>query len=239
MQEQPYFSDELLNAYIDEQLPPTLAVTLLEAMETDAILRARVQELRQVRGWVRHALQAETTQPHTAAHSKAPTLRYAFVAGLALACGTLIGWLAHTVVPGNNAWHSEVSLAAQRTEVANTRLLLHIDNLERKAIERVLDQTEGQLRQAKANGKPLQVEILVNAAGLGLVRQDSSPLARRIAQLQQRYHTVRFLACKKSMERLWLEHGIKADLLPGVDTVPSALDQILLRLHEGWRYVRI
>ena len=40
------------------------------------------------------------------------------------------------------------------------------------------------------------------------------------------------------MQRL-RESGLEVQLLPGTTTATSALDQIVLRMQQGWAYVRI
>ena len=57
--------------------------------------------------------------------------------------------------------------------------------------------------------------------------------------MQQDYKNVKFLACGKTIERLQLKNILQTvPLLPGVTVVPSALDQVILRMQDGWSYIR-
>jgi len=55
---------------------------------------------------------------------------------------------------------------------------------------------------------------------------------------KRKYSNLSFLACQKTLQRLKLEHGIDAPLLPEVLVVPSALDEIVNRLEKGWSYIQ-
>jgi intracellular sulfur oxidation DsrE/DsrF family protein len=78
---------------------------------------------------------------------------------------------------------------------------------------------------------------VANGAGLDLLRADRSPLAERVIALNERHPNVKLIACNLTMDRL-RRRGETVALLPGVQVVPSALDEIVDRLNSGWLYVR-
>jgi intracellular sulfur oxidation DsrE/DsrF family protein len=52
------------------------------------------------------------------------------------------------------------------------------------------------------------------------------------------YPELALVACGQTVQKL-REAGADARLLPGTVTATSALDQIVLRMQQGWAYVRI
>ncbi len=55
----------------------------------------------------------------------------------------------------------------------------------------------------------------------------------------RKHGNVSVLACRKALERLSYLKGVDVELLDGVLIAPSALDQILMRMRQGWLYIRV
>jgi intracellular sulfur oxidation DsrE/DsrF family protein len=84
----------------------------------------------------------------------------------------------------------------------------------------------------------VSVEIVANSGGLDLLREGVSAHAGRIAGLRAAYPGLSLVACGQTARRL-RESGTAVHLLPGTIMASSALDQIVLRMQQGWAYVRI
>jgi intracellular sulfur oxidation DsrE/DsrF family protein len=84
----------------------------------------------------------------------------------------------------------------------------------------------------------VSVEIVANAGGLDLLREGVSAHAQRLARLRASYPALELVACGQTAQRL-RESGADVRLLPGTIVASSALDQIVLRMQQGWAYVRI
>ena len=86
--------------------------------------------------------------------------------------------------------------------------------------------------------KPIELEVIANAGGLDLFREEASPYAMRIQQLSEQYPNVKFIACTNAIERL-REKGIEPHLIKSVHRGPTALDQVVKRMNDGWTYIKI
>lgn len=233
----PRVSDEMLGAFLDGQLDGPDRIRVIEALRAEPTLAARLSELRQDMELLALAYR---DPPGAAARRAAGAVRGAWRAGALAACAlAALGALATL-----GLWRSPESPAPLR-EIAQldpaapraSRLIVHLGSLERARVQGTLDVLERTLREAAARGEPLQVELIANAEGLGLLR-DGSPYAGRVRELAGRHENLAFLACGIAMENARLAEGAEVRLLPEARRVPAALEQILSRLREGWTYVR-
>ena len=250
MKHEDTISEEQLNAFIDGQLDSEDRARILEAIQADAVLKASACELRTVQDLVRHAYDypvcAETRRcaPTMSGWSKA------VAASLLLTTGALLGWVGHGQTTESRLqamyWDDQNSFQSaslpKASEIAgNKKVLVHLNTSDLDKVKEALDTAEQMLRSYARTNQPAEMEIVANAGGLDLLRASQSPYAERVQQLQEQYLNLHFLACQTAMDRVRREQGIdvSGDLLPGVGVTPSALDQILDRLREGWVYIKV
>lgn len=154
-----------------------------------------------------------------------------------LVVGGVLGWLLHESKPQPPTL-AFTSLAQLNTKYpSDNKILIHINAMDNTRIIRALNDTEQLLNNAKMTGNPLKVEVVANESGLGML-QKGSPYARRIHQIAVKYKNVSFLACGVAMETASLKEGHPIKLIPDAHKIHAALEQILLRLKEGWLYVK-
>jgi intracellular sulfur oxidation DsrE/DsrF family protein len=84
----------------------------------------------------------------------------------------------------------------------------------------------------------VSVEIVANGGGLDLLREGVSAYPQRIARLRGTYPGLALVACGQTVQRL-RDGGADVQLLPGTSIASSALDQVVLRMQQGWAYVKI
>lgn len=82
------------------------------------------------------------------------------------------------------------------------------------------------------DGKP-DLVVVCHGSGISLLEKDKSDSGKTISELQQA--GVSFLACENTLKSKSLS---TADLLPGVDTVPSGAVEVLRRQQDGYGYFR-
>lgn len=240
-------SDERLNALIDGELTPSDAEPLLEQLRTDAALRERVSQFQLGKELLRHAYArpaphgSELPRPLPTARARRwPALAGAAV--LAALMGTVLGWSAREQLPGRldvvlaDAGHAVAT--STDTATATQRIVLHLGSAEPGRALAVLERAEGLLDAARAAGQDVRVEIVANGGGLDLLREGVSAHALRIAALRSAHPQLALVACGQTAQRL-RDGGVPVRLLPGTIEASSALDEIVLRLQQGWSYVRI
>lgn len=228
-------SDELLNAFADNELDGTEKSALLERIAADPQLRAKVCETWHLKELVRsaHPLPDQPIRPGRRPRSRG-WLRLPLAAGLLMALGAASGWLVHDEY--DKAWVPVLEMASIRAH--GNRVVLHLVSDEPVQLEAALRKTE-QLASAQDKvGAAIQVELIANDRGIHLLQAGASPVARRIVAMQKTHANLRLVACNEAIERLRAQ-GEEVTLLPDVDVVGSAVVEIAKRMGQGWKYLQV
>lgn len=226
-------SDEILNAYIDNELDAAERAQLLERMTSDATLGGRACELWRLKQMLRGAYPLPQEKSTLAGrHLAPPRWTQALAASLLLTLGAASGWIAHERAESDGI--SMRQLDAIRHD--GGRVVLHLFSDEPGRMEAALRMAEQLAQTQDQTGKPLRVEFVANGPGLHLLRVGGSPYANRVTQLRQ-YTNLRIVACHEAMQRLQ-DRGLDVTLLPSVEVAPSAEGELAARLTQGWRYIQ-
>ena len=241
----PVVSNETLHAFVDGELDVAESEKLIARMRDDKELAQRVCALRSLRSMVRLAYAeppVDEGRQSRAAPRRRLMQRCAFGC-LILLAGLSGGWAlrgfesqvvaARPAAISSGSSYQMVSLAR---EADPNRVMLHLDSAAPDKMQAVLDQTERLLNEAERQGRAMQLEVIANSRGLSLLRADHSPYAERMARMKQRHASLHWVACGQSISRLRSE-GEKVVLLPGTQTAPTAISEIVTRLQQGWTYV--
>lgn len=234
-------TEELKNAFVDGELAGGERRTLSTRALGDAELRRQLCELASLKDLVREAYADVDVKPRARAGDRFARLRFAAVALLCVLAGWLARGLAVDAPPGTPAIASvpggRIDALPGLTASATDRVLLHVSTGDADDLRATLDAAQSLLEEAASASRRMEVEIVANRDGLNLLRAGVSPMPERIARLQARFPLFSLVACNQTIENL-RERGEQVTLLPGVRVAPSALDEIVSRLHKGWLYVR-
>jgi intracellular sulfur oxidation DsrE/DsrF family protein len=234
----PRFTDEELNRFIDGELDDRTSSRLEDRLEREPALAARVRQYRSVDQAVREAFdRIEPPVGHRPRASSRPGRRGIAAAALLLPAGILAGWLGHSLLgvsEPRDPLAGGVNLPVQGRQHLNT--VLHLDVDEQAVMAGVLDRAEAIL--AAYAGQGVQVEVVANAAGLNLLRADTSVYARRVHAMMDKYPNLTFVACANSIRRL-REQGVDVLLIDRTHARETAIDHIVDRLRDGWTYIKI
>jgi hypothetical protein len=134
------------------------------------------------------------------------------------------GWLAHAGL-GHYGGVADIAArgVAELRGMTADRILVHVASSRGEVVESVLAEVGDYLRAAQAAGRHVEVEIVANSAGLDILRAA--------------YPNLTYVACNQTADRL-REQGVLVRLLPGVHVAPTALDEIVRRMQQGWVYIR-
>jgi len=227
-----------LNAFIDNQLDSSEKARVLEAIRTNQELADYVQSLQNNKDML--ILTYSDTPSDIVISSKNTVLSHiqmSIAASIMLILSGILGWFSHTYL-GENTSPTMKSIASfDLVNEKNDRVLLHINNMDEEKINQVLNVSEMILSHSDNSKKPLQLEIVANASGLGLLR-DGSPYQNRIKSITNKHMNVSFLACGIAMENARLKEGKNVKLIPEAKKINSAIDKILGRIKGGWTYVQ-
>jgi len=221
-------SEEQLNAFIDGELDTEDESHIFELADESPELDARLCQQRKLKEMVQHAYR---DIPHGGTHgarngSRARVLGLAIAALLLLATGVSVGWFTSIkMAPANNA-----------TAVAQSdTYLLHVTTSDPERMQMALRRAD-ELMNGPGATDARRVEIVANESGLDLLRSDVTPFAEQIKALAEQ--DVLFFACTRAIARLESE-GVQVKLVPEANADFSALDRVVLRLKQGWEYVKI
>jgi intracellular sulfur oxidation DsrE/DsrF family protein len=233
--EQP--SDEILNAFVDDELDHEDMLDVQRLIESDADVRRRIDELRSVK-----SLLKASYPPVTDRDSKMPAetwklIRYGVAACLLLVVGGIIGTsLSMFNAPGQSQKYDSAKVQIdQKPETVN--VLFHINRNDGAGFQQVLNQVESLLTEYAGNLDKLRVEIVANGTGLNLYRADNARFADKIQKLQGRYKNVVFLGCQSAYVRLSREYGQELTLMPEIVMVRLGISHVLQRQRTGWAYI--
>jgi intracellular sulfur oxidation DsrE/DsrF family protein len=254
------FSDEFLNAFVDNQLAPEEKSRAFIEISQDENLNRQVCELRKMHDLVQHAYREPPAPPTS--KSSGPgrariNLRFGAVASVLLLLGIVAGREIRLPTPNLNSISARAS-ATEDTEVMGTyralsttaaktsvpdakqaRVLIHVAHDDTAELGQALDDIEGLLTYYREKHQNARVEVVLNGKGLGLVRVDTSKFAKRISRLQKTYKNLTFAACQNTIDRLKREEGVTVRLLPGVTVIDSGMAEIMRRQNQGWTYLQV
>ena len=240
MSREQKFSDEFLNAFVDDQLAPDEKSRVYPAISGDETLNRQVCELRKLRDLVRLAY--KDVEPSMPTRHVLPRRRagLGLAAAVALVLSGMVGWVLSETV-GHTG--SSTSVGAQIHVPAATpgepvKIVVHLSEDGSEHVRQVLDDVEGLLRLYRANQQQARIEVVMNGDGLSLVRADTTTAAERVRRMQTDYDNLTFVACQNAIDRLKHDKGIIAQLLPGVVVTDSGMAQLMRRQHQGWAYIQ-
>ena len=224
-------SEEQLNAFIDGELDSEEENRLFGLAEVSPELDSRLCQQRRLKEMVQHAYR-DVPEYRREESMRSPRRRMAGIAAaavLVLFLGMIAGFGgAHLVQPES---FGAVTLAQQDEQ----RWLLHLASSEPARMQAALRRANDLMNDPDApEGR--RVEIVANESGLDLLRSDVTPFAAEIRELARR--DVLFFACARAISRLE-ERGVDVRLVPEAETRYSALDRVILRMNEGWKYEKI
>jgi intracellular sulfur oxidation DsrE/DsrF family protein len=247
------FSDELLGSYLDGELLPSERHAIQSRALTDEQLRRELCELNTVKQLVRDAYASEPA----GAGAQRGGVRRAGLLATSWAAAIALGWTAHLWVGADKDVAAAAITAAAPASTPqalvvgadgpsaaqlaaatqNGHVVVHVGTRDPVAIQAALRTASALLATRRADASALEVEIVANSSGLDLLRVGVSGFQEDLAALRKQYPQLRLIACNQSIDRV-RERGEEVVLAPGVIVAPSALDEVVARLHAGWIYLR-
>ncbi|NOZ37197.1 MAG: hypothetical protein GXP11_03825 [Gammaproteobacteria bacterium] len=240
------FSDERLNAFIDNEIDLAEKQQAFEIFRHDEALRKRACELQKTHDLIKLTYQSVDLPPSyqtpLRSQPRPNFLRNMVAATILVVVSSLLGWFSHQELAPNNSL-LDLARAVQPPQVANSKMarkiMLHVSTGDEYRLNIMLEETEHLLKASRKSGEKVFVEILANGPGLKIVDNVGSAPAQRLQKLQTRYDNLYVTACAQAIERLRITKGIKLDLIPNASVVRSSLSEVLKRQREGWTYIRI
>jgi len=228
MNKDDFLSDEQANAFVDDELDTEEKSRVFAAAEQNPELEQRLCQQRKLGELMRHAYQ-DVPQPVRRlgeSRGRRSLLGRALAASLFILVGIGGGLLAH--------WHWD-QRAASSTALESGDFILHVSSGDEDHMLATLRKAR-QIVDASTENNPHHVEVVANEQGLNLLRSDVTPFAGEIAALAR--HDVTFYACARAIQRLE-EQGVEVRLVEQAVSDFTALDRVVMRMNEGWHYLKL
>lgn len=223
------FSEEQINAFVDDELDPEEKSRIYAEASRCEELDQRLCRQRKVKDLVKFAYDnvPGPKRKRPVSLGRGGFFGRALAASLLLAAGLAMGFL------GRQAIDTGVDPLAVVAEP--DRYLLHVASGAPQDMAAALERAEF-LLASSPDGGVRQVEIVANEQGINLLRSDVTQFAAEISRLQA--HDVVFYACSRTIQRLE-EDGVEVRLVPHTVVEYTALDRVVTRMQEGWQYEKI
>ena len=102
------------------------------------------------------------------------------------------------------------------------------DTLEQRAVLRWI-------REVSEASPDAQMEVVMYAKGFELVMPDRSPYANEVKEAMKN-PKISFKVCAIALKNNNVD---KSQLLPGVQTVPDGIHEIVMKQQENWGYIKV
>lgn len=238
------YSDEHLNAFIDDQLDATEKAEILDAVRHDAELSQRVCKLQKLKNLLQlsyESIEIPDRHKETSKFKQPAKIKWFVAASFFLAIGSIAGWVSHqTMSPQGLLDIAQITQPQTASnDSQNWNLMLHVSTANPKRLNIVLNEAEALLEEYARSERKLELEILTNSEGLALVNDTGKDYNVHLQKLQQKYDNIAVMVCGQTLKRIQREQGKNLTLLPNAKVVPSAINQIINRQKSGWSYIRI
>lgn len=235
------FTVQNLHAYIDGDLSSQEKNAFEKAMYQDEALKDEVCEIRKIKQQVlEHYQQIEIPPlPELDVTSRRSWgANWATAASFVLAFG--LGFVLSDQTSGvNMSSNVSPSLVADNIAVAAPeKVVLHISSDNPNQVQALLKTANELLEKTSETTSSLkpQVEIVANDHGIDLFDQKNQNRAE-IIEMLKKYDNLKLLACKRALERR-AESGHPVKLISNVESDRTAVDEIVDKMQQGWRYYK-
>jgi len=234
-------SNEMINAYIDNELDEKERLLIDESLQSDQQLRAKIEQLKSLKLNIKNSY-SSVSSPLDKPNSltlKNHTFPKTLAASIALFFGLVTGWYSHDYInlsTANSQYLLGVKLEALKPQ--DNKIIIHLSKNDLVLFDNALTKAETLLAYFNTIKQQGKVHILANSYGMDILRSDTTPYQERISKIMNKYNNVEFVACENTIKRL-KSSGKEINLLPGVKVHGPVINQIISRLQNGWTYINI
>jgi len=247
MNESNTYSDEYINAYIDDELDSEERACVLFDEQADKDLAQRINEIRMLKEKIQLTYSTVTNiknekKPFScAAFSRRHRI---FTAGL-FVLSTIAAILMYNMPDKDNLILAKQLMNNTQATSATAinavigdheHVVLNLSQYHPQDFDDTIDSIEALLRSKE--GKSFKLEIVANKQGLKALDIKTSIHAERISQLASQFDNLEVVACAKSLAQLASE-GDPILLMKAIMITPSAAEQVAKRTSAGWLYLKI
>ncbi len=234
-------SEELLNAYLDNELDEKDTRFIDLQIKNDAQLQHRIEQLQDLKFKIQASYASVSPPVHHQIRpaNKKLMLPVAMAASVALCVGLASGWYSHAYLDSTSASGNYLlGVKLQDLKPQDNKIIIHLAQNDMVLFDQALSKAETLLTLFESLNQQGKVHVLANSYGMDLLRSDKTPYYERITNMMQTYDNVEFVACTNTIKRL-KSSGKNIALLPGVKVHGPVINEIVSSLQDGWTYLKI
>lgn len=230
-------SEEQLNAFLDGELESEEISCVFDKAEQSAELDQHLCRQRKLKELVKHAYRDVPEPKRLSPVRRMPNSLFgvSLVASVLLVLGAAAGLFMHGFMDRDSLPEGFSATDNPQAAIVAENYILHVSSGDPQQMKRALQMAKTLLSSARP-GVARQVEVVANEQGLDLLRSDVSNFTNEISYLAGQ--NVVFYACSKTIQRLE-ERGVVVKLVPEAIPGYTALDRVVLRMNDGWEYIKI
>ncbi len=118
------------------------------------------------------------------------------------------------------------------------KLVIHMDENDPKKMNLALNIVEQSKKEWARRGDTITVEVVAHGPGLHMLRDDTSPVKKRIGLITLKLDNVIFSACGNTLKKQSKKEGHAVPLIADARQVPAGVVRIMELQEIGYSYVR-
>lgn len=172
----------------------------------------------------------------------APSARLLFTAAI-MSAGLATACIAQQSAPRDKPAaekQQKTSLKSpERPKVTKThKLAIQVDENKPEVMNLALNNAKNVLEFYKAKGKSVAIEIVTFGPGLHMLRDDTSPVKVRIAEMSLAEPALTFIACANTQTNHSKQEGKPITLISEAKLLPSGVVRLMELQGQGYAYIR-
>ena len=141
--------------------------------------------------------------------------------------------------PHSEAQHASDKAAAQKQQkVKAHKLAIQVDENKPEIMNLALNNAKNVLEYYRNKGETVSIEIVTFGPGLHMLRDDTSPVKQRVAEMSLAEPTVTFVACANTQTNQSKAEQKPITLVSEAKLMPSGVVRLMELQKQGYAYIR-
>ena len=130
-----------------------------------------------------------------------------------------------------------VAQSAKQGERKSHRVIIQVTQNDPAVMNMALNNAENLMQYFREKSEPLEIEVVAYGAGLGMMRDDTSPVKERLAVLSAR-KGITFSGCGNTLAKQSTIEKKEISLVPEARLVVAGIARVVELEEQGWAYIR-
>lgn len=141
--------------------------------------------------------------------------------------------------PPEHLAQARLAAAKQRTAAPQpVRLAVQVSDSDPKAMTLALNNVSNLFKHYKPSGRPVSIEVVTYGPGLAMLREDTSPVKARVAEMALAHPNLKFTACLNTRNNMQKQEGKPVKLLTEAGETASGVVRLIELQEQGYAYIR-